>query len=58
VGTAASPRAHQLRPGDAVAVPDLPVSDVSGTFLVTERGTEFSGKQLRTTLTFADVNTI
>jgi|APHM01.1.fsa_nt_gi hypothetical protein len=55
---AATPRAHRLRPADAVTVPNLPVADASGQFLVTERATTFEGTQLRTELTFADVDTI
>jgi hypothetical protein len=56
--SAATPRAHQLRPGQAVSVTDIPVSDVSGDYIVTERGTEFQGTQLRTDLTLEDADTI
>jgi hypothetical protein len=56
--TAATPRAHQLRPSDAVDVSRFPVSDVSGTFIVTERRTEFDGTILNTELTLEDATTI
>lgn len=55
---AASPRAHQLQPGDAVRVSDISVSDVSGVFIVTERQIEFANGLLRTGLTLEDANTI
>jgi hypothetical protein len=55
---AATTRAHELRPSDAVAVPNFPVSDVTGTYLVVDRSTQFTGKKLRTSLTFADVSTL
>jgi hypothetical protein len=55
---AATPRAHQLRPGDGVRLSDFPVNDVSGLFLVTERSTQFNGVQLNTELTIEDVNTL
>jgi hypothetical protein len=57
-GLAATPRAHQLRPGDGVRLEDFPVSDVSGLFVVTERSTDFSSVRLDTELTFEDVDTI
>jgi hypothetical protein len=56
--SAATPRAHQLRPGQAVSVADIPVSDVSGNYIVTERQTDFDGTQLRTELTFEDSDTL
>jgi hypothetical protein len=56
--TAATPRAHQLRPGEAVRVSDVPVADVSGTYIVTERGTSFDGVRLDTDLTFVDATTL
>lgn len=56
--TAASARAHRLRPGEAVRLSELPVADVSGAYLVTERQTEYSGALLRTSLTLADTDTI
>jgi hypothetical protein len=56
--TAATPRAHQLRPGQAVSVSDIPVSDVSGEYIVTERGTNFDGTQLQTDLTLEDADTL
>jgi hypothetical protein len=55
---AATPRAHQLRPGEAVRTADIPIDDVSGTYIVTERLTNFNGVRLDTRLTFADVTTI
>jgi hypothetical protein len=55
---AATPRAHQLRPGEAVTVSNFPVADVSGTYVVTERGTSFDGVRLDTELTFVDVATL
>jgi len=41
-----------------VTVTEIPVTDISGTFVVTERQTEFSGSQLQTTLTFEDTTTV
>jgi hypothetical protein len=55
---AATPRAHQLRPGEAVRVSGFPVADVSGVYVVTERGTSFDGVRLDTELTFVDVTTL
>jgi hypothetical protein len=55
---AATPRAHQLRPGEAVRVSDFPVADVSGTYIVTERGTSFDGVRLDTELTLVDATTL
>ena len=57
-GSAATPRAHRLRPGEAVTVPDWPVDDVRGTFLVTERATRFEATQLETELTLVDTDTL
>lgn len=57
-GTANSIRAHNLTPADVVTVTEIPVTDISGTFVVTERQTEFSGSQLQTTLTFEDTTTV
>jgi len=56
--TAATPRAHRLRPGEAVAVPDWPVEDVRGTFVVTERSTRFERTRLDTELTLVDADTL
>lgn len=56
--TANSIRAHNLTPTDVVSVTDVPVTDVSGTFVVTERQTNFSGSQLETTITFEDSTTV
>jgi hypothetical protein len=56
--TAATPRAHRLRPGEAVRVSDVPVADVSGDYLVTERATSFDGVRLDTELTFEDADTL
>jgi hypothetical protein len=57
--SAATPRAHQLRPGEAVTIPpSFPVSDVSGQFIVTERSTEFRGNRLDTQLTLEDSDTL
>lgn len=53
-----STRAHTLAPGEAVRLADFSVSDVSGTFLVTERRTNYDGSLLRTELTLADTATI
>jgi len=53
-----SVRAHNLQPTDIVSVSSLPVSDVSGEFVVTERQTEFVGSQLQTEVTFEDVTTV
>jgi hypothetical protein len=55
---AATPRAHRLRPGEAVRVSDVPVADVSGEFIVTERATSFDGVRLDTELTFEDADTL
>jgi hypothetical protein len=55
---AATPRAHQLRPGEAVRVSGFPVPDVSGAFVVTERQTSFDGVRLDTELTFVDATTL
>jgi hypothetical protein len=55
---AATPRAHRLRPGEAVDVSDFPVADVSGTFILTERRTDFQGTRLDTQLTLEDVDTL
>jgi hypothetical protein len=56
--SAATPRAHRLRPGEAVDVADFPVADVDGTFIVTERATEFRGNRLDTELTLEDAATL
>jgi hypothetical protein len=55
---AATPRAHRLRPGEAVRVSDVPVADVSGDYIVTERATSFDGVRLDTELTFEDADTL
>jgi hypothetical protein len=55
---AATPRAHDLQPADAVRVSDFPVDDVTGTFIVTERGTTFDGTRLDTELTLEDATTL
>jgi hypothetical protein len=55
---AATPRTHQLRPGQAVRVSEVPVADVSGSYIVTERSTSFDGVRLDTELTFEDITTI
>jgi hypothetical protein len=55
---AATPRAHNIRPGEAVQVSGFPVADVSGAFICTERGTSFDGVRLNTELTFEDATTI
>jgi hypothetical protein len=55
---AATPRTHRLRPGEAVRVSDVPVPDVFGEYLVTERATSFDGVRLNTELTLEDVTTI
>jgi hypothetical protein len=55
---AATPRTHALRPGEAVRLSEFPVSDVSGTFIVTERSTSFDGVRLTTELTLADTSTL
>jgi hypothetical protein len=55
---AATPRAHQLRPGDGVRLDEFPVSDVSGLFVVTERATDFDSVRLDTELTLEDVETL
>jgi hypothetical protein len=55
---AATPRAHRLRPGQAVNVSGIPVSDVSGVYIVTERETAFDGVRLDTTLTVQDISTL
>jgi len=61
-GTANSIRAHNLQPADFVFLSDgrqsLPVADVGGTFVVTERQTDFAGSQLQTKLTFNDTTTL
>jgi hypothetical protein len=56
--TAATPRAHQLRPGEAVEVSGVPVDDISGAFIVTERATNFTGTRLDTELTLEDASTL
>jgi hypothetical protein len=55
---AATPRAHRLRPGEAVDVSKFPVADVSGTFVITERRTDFQGTRLDTQLTLEDADTL
>jgi hypothetical protein len=55
---AATPRTHRLRPGQAVRVSDIPVTDVSGTYLITERTTSFDGVRLDTDLTLEDTTTL
>jgi hypothetical protein len=55
---AATPRAHRLRPGEAVRVSDVPVADVSGDYIITERATSFDGVRLDTELTFEDADTL
>jgi hypothetical protein len=55
---AATPRTHQLRPGQAVRVLNFPVPDVSGSYIVTERQTSFDGVRLDTDLTFVDATTL
>jgi hypothetical protein len=39
-------------------VSDFPVADVDGTFIVTERATEFRGNRLDTELTLEDAATL
>jgi hypothetical protein len=56
--TARSPRAHRLRPGEAVRLAEWPVSDVSGVYLCTERSTNYESTLLTTELTLADTTTI
>jgi hypothetical protein len=41
-----------------VRVSDVPVADVSGEFIVTERATSFDGVRLDTELTFEDADTL
>jgi hypothetical protein len=55
---AATPRAHRLQPGEAVDMSAIPVDDVTGDYLVTERQTAFDGVRLDTELTFEDATTI
>jgi hypothetical protein len=56
---AATPRAHQLRPGEAVTIPpSFPVDDVSGSYICTERSTNFRGNRLDTELTLEDSDTL
>jgi hypothetical protein len=55
---AATPRAHQLQPGEAVNTADIPVDDVSEVYIVTERATSFDGVRLDTELTLADATTL
>lgn len=55
---AATPRAHQLQPGEAVDMSGFPVSDVDGDYIVTERETEFRGNRLNTNITIEDSDTI
>jgi len=56
--TANSIRAHNLQPTDIVSVSSLPVADVGGEFVVTERQTEFVGSQLQTGITLEDTTTL
>jgi len=56
--TANSIRAHNLRPTDIVSVDSLPVADIGGSFVVTERQTEFAGSQLQTEITLEDTTTL
>jgi hypothetical protein len=56
--TAATPRAHNLQPGDAVRVSGIPIADIDGAFIVTERATEFNGVRLDTALTLQDTTTL
>jgi len=55
---AATPRAHRLRPGEVVRPLDIPIEDVGGTMLLTERSTRFEGTRLETELTFVDTATL
>jgi hypothetical protein len=55
---AATPRAHRLQPGEAVDASAIPVDDVSGGYIVTERASTFRGTRLDTELTFEDADTI
>jgi hypothetical protein len=47
-----------LKPGEAVEMSAIPVADVNGNYLVTERQTAFDGVRLNTELTFEDASTI
>lgn len=53
---ALSDRAHQLRPGDLVTL-DAPWANAEGLHVVTERGRQFAGPRLETSLTFEAAST-
>ena len=56
--SAATRRAHRLRPSEVVRLVDMPVADIGGTFVVTEREMTLDGTLLTTNLTLQDTTTI